>query len=96
LTSRPSGSWLIGRLAIRASSSLCNNKASGPHLEPGNPEQTAENRDAGTGVGQVLLHNESLNRGYLFWDADADGDFDSSVILEGCGHAEDFSARNLI
>jgi hypothetical protein len=51
---------------------------------------------AGTGVGQVFLYNESLNRGYLFWDADADGDFDSSVILEGCGHADNFSAFNLI
>jgi hypothetical protein len=51
---------------------------------------------AGTGVGQVFLYNEGLNRGYLFWDADADGDFESSVILAGCGHAEDFSAFNLI
>ena len=38
-----------------------------------------------TGVGQVFLYNEDLDRGYLFWDADADGDFDSSVILAGCG-----------
>jgi hypothetical protein len=51
---------------------------------------------AGTGVGQVFLYNETLNRGYLFWDADADGDFDSSVILEGCGRADNFSAFNLI
>ena len=51
---------------------------------------------ANTVVGQVFLYNESLNRGYLFWDADSDGDFDSGVILAGCGHAEDFSAFNLI
>ena len=50
----------------------------------------------GNGFGQVFLYNEGLDRGYLFWDADADGDFDSSLILAGCGHAEDFSAFNLI
>jgi hypothetical protein len=50
---------------------------------------------AGTGVGQVFLYNESLNRGYLFWDADADGDFDSSIILEAAATLT-ISARGIL
>ena len=56
----------------------------------------ANDRYADSGVGQAFAYNEAADRGFLFWDTDADGRFDSTVILEGCGRAEDFSAWHLV
>jgi Ca2+-binding RTX toxin-like protein len=61
-------------------------------------EFTAGNAEGlyGTDLGQVFMFNEAENLGYLLWDADADGVFESGVVLQGCGNAEAFSELNLV
>jgi hypothetical protein len=61
-------------------------------------EFTAGNAEGlyGTNIGQAFMFNETENQGYLLWDADADGVFESGVVLQGCGNAEAFSELNLV
>jgi Ca2+-binding RTX toxin-like protein len=47
-------------------------------------------------TGNVFIYNEQTNMGYLVQDANGDGFFETSVQLQGCGHANDVTAASIL